>query len=49
MSPLNLTVLTLCSVLPVTRKAIFDADLTGLTGLTGSHAHATVCILFLFI
>jgi len=46
MFALTLTVLTRCLIVPVTRKAICDAGLTGLTGLTGSPAQASVCVLF---
>lgn len=46
MCTLTLTVLTRCLFVPVTRKAICDAELTGLTGLTGSPAQASVCVLF---
>lgn len=45
----NLTGLTRCLIVPVTRKAICDAGLTGLTGLTGCPAHASVCVLFDFM
>lgn len=46
MFALTLTVLTRCLFVPVTRKAICDAGLTGLTGLTGFPAQASVCVLF---
>lgn len=41
----TLTVLTRCLIVPVTRKAICDAGLTGLTGLTGfPRAGECMCV-----
>lgn len=45
MNAWNLTVLTPCLTAHVTRKAICDAGLSGLSGLTGCPAHASVCVL----